>query len=66
MNPENEYVERFVADVDMTKVLTAKDVMKKADPVIFCKSGPHLAARLMKIRDPSSSWSASTASCGGS
>jgi glycine betaine/proline transport system ATP-binding protein len=48
MNPENEYVERFVADVDMTKVLTAKDVMIKADPVIFCKSGPHLAARLMK------------------
>jgi len=48
MNPENEYVERFVADVDMTRVLTAQDIMKKADPVISCKSGPHLAARLMK------------------
>jgi len=48
MNPENEYVERFVADVDMTKVLTAKDIMMKADPVIYCKSGPHHAARLMK------------------
>jgi len=48
MNPSNEYVERFVADVDMTRVLTAQDVMKKADPVISCKSGPRLAARLMK------------------
>ncbi|MCP1662074.1 MAG: glycine betaine/L-proline ABC transporter ATP-binding protein [Methanocalculus sp. MSAO_Arc1] len=47
-NPSNEYVERFVADVDMTRVLTAQDVMKKADPVISCKSGPRLAARLMK------------------
>ncbi|MCP1714858.1 glycine betaine/proline transport system ATP-binding protein [Methanocalculus alkaliphilus] len=48
MNPSNEYVERFVADVDMTRVLTAQDVMKKADPIISCKSGPRLAARLMK------------------
>jgi glycine betaine/proline transport system ATP-binding protein len=48
MNPSNEYVERFVADVDMTKVLTAQDVMKKADPIISCRSGPRLAARLMK------------------
>ncbi len=48
MNPGNEYVERFVADVDMTRVLTAQDVMMKADSVISCKSGPHLAARLMK------------------
>ena len=48
MNPSDEYVERFVADVDMTRVLVAQDVMKKADPVISCKSGPRLAARLMK------------------
>ncbi|MDO9540120.1 MAG: glycine betaine/L-proline ABC transporter ATP-binding protein [Methanocalculus sp.] len=48
MNPSNEYVERFVADVDMTRVLVAQDVMKKADPVISCRSGPRLAARLMK------------------
>ncbi|GAA5261893.1 glycine betaine/L-proline ABC transporter ATP-binding protein [Methanocalculus sp.] len=48
MNPSNDYVERFVADVDMTRVLTAQDVMKKADPVISCRSGPRLAARLMK------------------
>jgi glycine betaine/proline transport system ATP-binding protein len=48
MNPSNDYVERFVADVDMTRVLTAQDVMKKADPIISCRSGPRLAARLMK------------------
>jgi glycine betaine/L-proline transport ATP binding subunit len=48
MNPSNDYVARFVADVDMTRVLTAQDVMKKADPIISCRSGPRLAARLMK------------------
>lgn len=51
MNPGDDYVERFVADVDMTRVLTARDVMMKVDPVISCKSGPRLAARMMKEED---------------
>ena len=33
MNPSNEYVERFVEDVDLSKVLTAAHIMKKADTV---------------------------------
>ena len=47
-NPANDYVERFVEDVDRTKVLTAEGVMKAPDPVVFLKDGPHVALRQMK------------------
>ena len=33
MNPSNQYVERFVEDVDLSKVLTASHVMKRAETV---------------------------------
>ena len=32
-NPENAYVERFVADVDLTRVLSASDVMRRPELV---------------------------------
>ncbi|MBN1194237.1 MAG: glycine betaine/L-proline ABC transporter ATP-binding protein [Methanomicrobiaceae archaeon] len=47
-NPKDEYVEKFVADVDMAKVLTACDVMKRPEPLIAVDSGPRNALRLMK------------------
>ena len=47
MNPSNEYVERFVEDVDLSKVLTAAHIMKKADTVQVDR-GPRVALRLMK------------------
>ena len=47
-NPVNDYVEKFVEDVDRTKVLTAEGVMKPPDPVVFFKDGPRVALRLMK------------------
>ena len=47
MNPSNEYVERFVEDVDLSKVLTAAHIMKKADTVQIDR-GPRVALRLMK------------------
>ncbi len=47
-NPANEYVEKFVEDVDRSKVLTAEGVMKAPDPVVFLKDGPHVALRRMK------------------
>ncbi len=46
--PANEYVARFVENVDITKVLTAQDVMKRPSPVAFVKDGPRLALRKMK------------------
>lgn len=47
MSPSNEYVERFVEDVDLSKVLTAGHIMKKADTVQV-ERGPRVALRLMK------------------
>lgn len=46
MSPSNEYVERFVEDVDLAKVLTAGHIMKKADSVPI-ERGPRVALRLM-------------------
>lgn len=47
MNPANDYVERFVEDVDLAKVLTANHIMKRAETVVSDK-GPKVALRLMK------------------
>ncbi|MED1739711.1 glycine/proline betaine ABC transporter ATP-binding protein OpuAA [Bacillus swezeyi] len=47
MNPSNEYVEKFVEDVDLSKVLTAGHIMKRAETVRVDK-GPRVALTLMK------------------
>ncbi len=47
MSPSNEYVERFVEDVDLSKVLTAGHIMKKADTVQIDR-GARVALRMMK------------------
>jgi glycine betaine/proline transport system ATP-binding protein len=53
MNPSNKYVERFVEDVDLSKVLTAGHIMKKADMVQIDR-GARVALRLMKRQGISS------------
>ena len=47
-NPENAYVERFVEDVDMARVLSAKDIMKKPEPLVSPTAGPNVALHMMK------------------
>jgi glycine betaine/proline transport system ATP-binding protein len=47
-NPANDYVSRFVAGVDKTKILTAENVMKRPDPVVSLKSGLQVALKLME------------------
>jgi glycine betaine/proline transport system ATP-binding protein len=47
-NPETKYVEKFVEDVDMAKVLSAKDVMKRPEPLVSVSSGPNNALHLME------------------
>jgi glycine betaine/proline transport system ATP-binding protein len=47
-NPSNSYVEQFVADVDIAKILTAQDVMKRPEPLVAIDSGPRNALRLME------------------
>ncbi len=52
-NPATEYVERFVENVDMTKVLTANDVMVKAS-FVTSKDGPRTALHAMREKGISS------------
>ncbi|MFW5986872.1 MAG: quaternary amine ABC transporter ATP-binding protein [Methanohalophilus sp.] len=47
-NPANDYVSKFVAGVDKTKILTAENVMKRPDPVVSFKSGLQVALKLME------------------
>lgn len=47
MNPANEYVERFVEDVDLSKVLTASSVMRRPETVGLDR-GPRVALELMR------------------
>jgi glycine betaine/proline transport system ATP-binding protein len=49
MNPASNYVEKFVEDVDRSRVLTAEMVMKKPIAVVtFPKDGPRVALRRMR------------------
>ena len=47
MDPADEYVERFVQDVDLAKVLTARHVMKRAESITMDR-GPQVALKLMR------------------
>jgi glycine betaine/proline transport system ATP-binding protein len=47
MNPANKYVERFVEDVDLSKVLTASHVMRRPETITLDR-GPRVALQLMK------------------
>jgi glycine betaine/proline transport system ATP-binding protein len=46
--PANEYVERFVEDVDYAKVRTAESVMLAADNVAYLDEGPTVVLRRMR------------------
>ncbi|WP_026905667.1 quaternary amine ABC transporter ATP-binding protein [Paucisalibacillus globulus] len=48
MNPANDYVERFVEDVDRSKVLTAQHIMKRPETINIEKHGPRVALERMK------------------
>jgi len=47
MDPADRYVERFVEDVDLAKVLTAGHIMKRPERVTIDR-GPRVALRIMK------------------
>ncbi|EXJ13482.1 Glycine betaine ABC transport system, ATP-binding protein OpuAA [Imhoffiella purpurea] len=50
-SPATAYVERFVAEVDKTKVLTASAVMRRARTVAFVSDGPRTVLRKMEDED---------------
>jgi len=47
MHPADDYVERFVEDVNLTKVLTAGHIMKRPETVMIDR-GPNVASREMR------------------
>jgi glycine betaine/proline transport system ATP-binding protein len=47
-NPADEYVERFLENVDRSKVITAGALMRRARTITVPKDGPHVAARAME------------------
>jgi glycine betaine/proline transport system ATP-binding protein len=48
-NPANEYVAKFVENVDMSKIITAEKIMKKSETIAYYKTdGPKAAYRKMK------------------
>lgn len=53
MNPANEFVEKFVEDVDLSKVLTASHVMNRAEKISVDR-GPRVALEIMRKQGYSS------------
>jgi glycine betaine/proline transport system ATP-binding protein len=53
MNPADKYVERFVEDVDLSKVLHASHVLKRAERMTPDR-GPRVALQIMKAQGYSS------------
>ena len=47
-NPANDYVEKFVEDVDRSKVITAENIMKRSNHINIEKAGPRVALQRMK------------------
>ncbi|GLO68192.1 MULTISPECIES: glycine betaine/L-proline ABC transporter ATP-binding protein [Oceanobacillus] len=48
MNPANDYVEKFVEDVDRSKILTAHHIMKRPETINIEKHGPRAALERMR------------------
>ncbi|MGB8633798.1 MAG: CBS domain-containing protein, partial [Rhodanobacteraceae bacterium] len=50
-SPANAYVERFVENVDMSRVLTARAIMSRARVVAFSNDGPRTVLHKMRDED---------------
>lgn len=53
-DPADEYVEKFVEDVDISKVLTAQNVMIRPETIDSTKHGPRVALQTMRKAEISS------------
>lgn len=48
VNPANDYVEKFVEDVDRSKILTAHHIMKRPETINIERHGPRVALERMR------------------
>lgn len=53
-SPADDYVAKFARGVDLSRILTLKDIMKRPQPVVQLKDGPNVALKVMKEHDLSS------------
>ena len=53
IKPANEFVEKFVEDVDLSKVITASHVMKRGEKINIDR-GPRVALEIMRKQGYSS------------
>jgi glycine betaine/proline transport system ATP-binding protein len=53
-HPADDYVKRFVQNVDRGRVIPASALMRKAEVITIPKDGPHVAVRFMEKRGVSS------------
>ncbi len=53
-NPSNEYIEDFVKSIDRTKVIKAKNIMKRPNALVSIKDGVRVAIREMQTNHISS------------
>lgn len=52
-HPANQYVEKFVENVNVNRILTAGSIMKRAEKMILGKDGPRVALKMMKDKGTS-------------
>src|SRR5690625_4475921 len=54
VKPANDYVEKFVEDVDRSKVLMAKHIMRRPETINIHRHGPRVAIERMRAEGISS------------
>jgi len=54
VKPANDYVEKFVEDVDRSKILTAQHIMKRPETINIDRHGPRVALERMRAEGLSS------------
>jgi len=53
-SPSDEYIEDFVRDIDRTKIIQAKNIMRKSTAMVSLKDGPKVAVKEMETNGISS------------
>lgn len=53
-SPSDEYIEDFVRDIDRTKIVQAKNIMRKSTAIVSLKDGPKVAVKEMESNGISS------------
>lgn len=52
-HPANQYVEKFIENVNVNRILPASSIMKRAEKMILGKDGPRVALKMMRDKGTS-------------